>query len=123
MALTKVDKSLLETTSGTADASTFLRGDGTWATVATGGGTVGVQVYDSTSSPYTWNKSDRQTATGKTINRVLVEVQASGGGGGSTVNGWGGGGGGAGGYTMKLLDVTNIDTCTCLLYTSPSPRD
>ena len=58
----------------------------------TGGGTVGVQVYDSSSSPYTWNKSDRQTATGKTINRVLVEVQASGGGGGSTVNGWGGGG-------------------------------
>ena len=78
----------------------------------TGGGTVGVQVYDSSSSPYTWNKSDRQTATGKTINRVLVEVQASGGGGGSTVNGWGGGGGGAGGYSMKLLDVTNIDTCT-----------
>ena len=36
MALTKVDKSLLETTSGTADASTFLRGDGTWASAAAG---------------------------------------------------------------------------------------
>ena len=84
----------------------------TFQAAASGGGTVGVQVYDSTSSPYTWTKSSRETATGKTINRVLVEVQASGGGGGSTVNGWGGGGGGAGGYSMKLLDVTNIDTCT-----------
>ena len=112
MALTKVDKSLLQTTSGTADASTFLRGDGTWSGVATGGGIVGVQVYSSTSSPHTWTKSTRESATGKTINRILVEVQASGGGGGSTVNGWGGGGGGAGGYSMKLLDVTNIDTCT-----------
>ena len=84
----------------------------TFQAAASGGGTVGVQVYDSTSSPYTWTKSTRESAIGKTINRVLVEVQASGGGGGSTVNGWGGGGGGAGGYSMKLLDVTNIDTCT-----------
>ena len=87
-------------------------GEATWAAAASGGGIAGLQVYDSSSSPYTWNKSDRQTATGKTINRILVEVQASGGGGGSTVSGWGGGGGGAGGYAMKLLDVTNIDTCT-----------
>ena len=36
MALTKVDKSLLETTSGTASASTFLRGDGTWNAPASG---------------------------------------------------------------------------------------
>ena len=36
MALTKVDKSLLETTSGTADATTFLRGDGAWASAAAG---------------------------------------------------------------------------------------
>ena len=92
----------------TSDAS----GNATWVAAASGGGIVGVQVYDSTSSPYTWTKSTRETATGKTINRVLVEVQASGGGGGSTVNGWGGGGGGAGGYSIKLLDVTSIDTCT-----------
>ena len=36
MALTKVDKTLLETTSGTASASTFLRGDGTWNAPAGG---------------------------------------------------------------------------------------
>lgn len=36
MALTKVDKSLLETTSGTADETTFLRGDGTWAEAGVG---------------------------------------------------------------------------------------
>jgi len=83
-----------------------------WVAAASGGGIAGVQVYDSSSSPYTWTKSTRESATGKTINRILVEVQASGGGGGSTVSGWGGGGGGAGGYAMKLLDVTGIDTCT-----------
>ena len=84
----------------------------TFQAAASGGGTVGVQVYDSTSSPYTWTKSTRESAIGKTINRVLVEVQASGGGGGSTVNGWGGGGGGAGGYSMKLIDVSSITTST-----------
>ena len=119
MALTKVDKTLLEAT-GTADVNTYLRGDGSWAPVATGGGIAGLKVYDSSSSPYTWNKSDRETATGKTINRILVEVQASGGGGGSTVNSWGGGGGGAGGYAMKLLDVTSIDTCTATVGASVS---
>ena len=35
MALTKVDKTLLEAT-GTADATTFLRGDGAWAEAGVG---------------------------------------------------------------------------------------
>ena len=101
--------------SQTSQSGKFLTTNGSaasWGVVAGGGGIAGVQVYDSTSSPYTWNKSDRQIATGKTINRVLVEVQGSGGGGGSTVSGWGGGGGGAGGYAMKLIDVSSIATST-----------
>ena len=84
----------------------------TFQVAASGGGIAGVQVYDSTSSPYTWTKSTRESATGKTINRVLVEVQGGGGGGGSTISGWGGGGGGAGGYAMKLIDVSSITTST-----------
>jgi len=79
----------------------------TFQAAASGGGVAGVQVYDSTSSPYTWTKSTRESAIGKTINRVIVEVQGSGGGGGSTVSGWTGGGGGAGGYAMKLIDVSS----------------
>jgi hypothetical protein len=84
----------------------------TFQAAASGGGVAGVQVYDSTSSPYTWTKSTRESAIGKTINRVIVEVQGSGGGGGSTVSGWTGGGGGAGGYAMKLIDVSSITTST-----------
>ena len=88
-----------------------------WVAASSGGGMVGVQVYDTTSTPYTWTKSTRESAIGKTINRVLVEVQGGGGGGGSTVNGWGGGGGGAGGYSMKLIDVGEITTSTIVVGT------
>ena len=99
-------------TSGQVLTSGGTGADASWAIAASGGGTVGVQVYDSTSSPYTWTKSTRETATGKTINRVLVEVQGGGGGGGTTISGWTGGGGGAGGYAMKLIDVSSITTST-----------
>ena len=83
MALTKVDKSLLETTSGTADATTFLRGDGAWASAAAGFFNV------QTPSTGTYTKT---TGT----NKIIVEVQAGGGGAGDSNRTWGGcGGGGA----------------------------
>ena len=101
MALTKVDKSLLETTSGTASATTFLRGDGTWSAPASSG-FIGYTVYTGAD---TWTKTDNNPT------KLVVEVQGAGGsgGGGGASKGAGGGGGG---YARKFLDVTNIDTCT-----------
>jgi hypothetical protein len=103
MALTKVDKTLLETT-GTASASTFLRGDGTWNAPASSG-FIGYTVY---TGGATWTKTDNNPT------KLVVEVQGAGGGGGggSTSKGDGGGGGG---YARKFLDVTNIDTATIVI--------
>ena len=98
MALTKVDKSLLETTSGTADATTFLRGDGAWASAAAGFFNV------QTPSTGTYTKT---TGT----NKIIVEVQAGGGGAGDSNSTWGGCGGG-GAYAKQYIDVSAISTAT-----------
>jgi len=105
MALTKVDKSLLETTSGTPSASTFLRGDGTWDAPASSG-FIKYTVYTASSS--TWTKADNNPT------KIVVEVQGAGGsgGGGGASKGAGGGGGG---YVRKFFDATalaGITTCT-----------
>ena len=105
MALTKVDKSLLETTSGTADASTFLRGDGTWAAVDAGGGFLGYVVYTG-SGTYTPGTSGHADVT-----KIVVEVQGAGGSGGKgNTSTQAFGGGGAGGYARKFLSMTGITT-------------
>jgi hypothetical protein len=110
MALTKVDKTLLETT-GVADATTYLRGDGAWAAVASGG-LAGVQVYTAGGA---WTKATRESALGVTITKVIVEVQGAGGSGSAAVSGYGGGG--AGGYSKKLLDVSSVTASTITIGT------
>ena len=103
MALTKVDKSLLETTSCTASATTFLRGDGTWNAPASGG---------FTSQQFITSGNWTRPAD---ITKVMVEVQGAGAGGGhSAASASGGisGGGGAGGYVRKIIDVSSISSST-----------
>ena len=109
MALTKVDKSLLETTSGTPSASTYLRGDGTWAAVDAGGGLLGYVVY-TTGGTYTAGTSGHADVTA-----IVIEVQAGGGGGGAANSGsTATGAGGAGGaYARKgPIAVTTGQTAT-----------
>ena len=100
MALTKVDKSVIEAT-GTASATTFLRGDGSW-NAPPSSGFIGYTVY---TGGDTWTKTDNNPT------KLLVEVQGGGGGGGGGGVGKGDGGGG-GGYARVYLDVSSIDTAT-----------
>ena len=93
MALTKVDKSLLETTSGTPSASTFLRGDGTWSSAAAGFHKV--TVFTTTTSAGGYSPD-----TG--VTKLIVEVQGAGGAGcKSQTNTTKATSGGGGGYAMK----------------------
>lgn len=71
--------------SGTADSTTYLRGDGTWATPPAGGGSSGVEIRDEGTS--------QGTATA--INFTGSGVTASTSAGVTTVNIPGGGGAGA----------------------------
>ena len=105
MALTKVDKSLLETTSGTPSASTFLRGDGTWDAPASSG-FVKETFYTSSTSAGGYSPASGVT-------KIIVEVLGAGGGGshysahGPAVNS-----GAGGGYVRKTLTVVDTDTMT-----------
>ena len=89
--------------SGTASASTYLRGDNTWATAggSAAGGFVSVQ-YFTTAGAITWTKPVG-------INKIYVYV-IGGGGGGLAYNGTGAPGGGGGGCAIKMIDVTSIAT-------------
>lgn len=93
MALTKVDKTVIEAT-GTASATTFLRGDGSWTAVASSG-------FDK----FTVVTASNSTfALQSTTTKLVIEVQASGGAAGnSDSSGYTGGGGGGGAYAMKQL--------------------
>jgi hypothetical protein len=109
LATTKVDVNLIDASS-IGDAK-YLKGDGTWATIAAGGGLAGVQTYTTTGS-HTWTKSTRESALGVTIKKLVVHVVGAGGASVNTSASAGSGGGGGGGYACKLLDVTDIGTCT-----------
>jgi hypothetical protein len=95
VALTKIETSNISAT-GTADGTTFLRGDMAWASAAAGFNSVQILT-----SSQTWNKPAGVT-------KVVVEVQGAGGGS-SQGNGvqWGGNGG-AGAYVKQFFDVSSI---------------
>ena len=82
---------------GTASATTFLRGDNAWASAAAGFNSV--QVFPATG---TWTKP-----TG--VTKILVFI-TGGGGGGMYRSGDGGHGGGAASTAIKFLDVSSIST-------------
>jgi len=93
-----VDIAMLSAT-GTASATTFLRGDNAWASAAAGLNSV--QTFTSSG---TWTRPSG-------ITKVIMEVQGAGGGGGSGSGNYAAGGGG-GGYAKKFLDVSSISTST-----------
>ena len=102
MALTKVDKTVIEAT-GTASATTFLRGDGAWASAA-----AGFDSYQVKTSSTAWTKP-----TG--ITKIVVEVLGGGGSGGGASAAGRGGGGGAGGYVLSdVIDVSSTASSTSL---------
>jgi len=91
------------TATGTKDATTFLRGDNTFASAA--GGLQSVQVFHS-SGTYTKPSG---------INKIRVFITGGGGAGGNGDSGVfysAAGGGAAGGTAIELLDASSITTVT-----------
>jgi hypothetical protein len=100
--------------SGTANSSTFLRGDQTYASVAGAPNPLhGVQVFTSTG---TFN-----VPTGVTAVKVTV-IGAGGNGGAGNGNGPTGGGGGAGGYIIDYVGVTAGGTASVTVGTNAGSR-
>ena len=100
MAITKVDKTLLEAT-GTADATTYLRGDGAWSAIAAAGYT---SVHHTTAASSTY-------AVPAGITKLLVFITGGGGSGGAGGSNYGSGGG-AGTTVIAHVTVVPTDTIT-----------
>ena len=98
------------TATGTKDATTFLRGDNTFATA--GGGLASQQVFTSSG---TWTKPSG-------INLIKVYVTAGGGGGGWSggTNYHSGGGGGAGGTAIEIIDVSSVSSVSVTVASAAS---
>jgi hypothetical protein len=94
-----VDIAMLSAT-GTADGTTFLRGDNAWASAAAGLNSV--QTFTSSG---TWTRPSG-------ITKVIMEVQGAGGSGNQDGVVSKGTSGAAGGYSKKFLDVSSISTST-----------
>jgi hypothetical protein len=80
---------------GTADSTTYLRGDQTWASAGGGG------AYQAFTSSGTWTKP----AGTAPYQMVIVEMWGGGGGGGANSQGGGGGGGAYNKLTLKAGDL------------------
>jgi len=89
--------------SGTPSATTYLRGDATWATVSSGGAFV----------KETLVTSGTTFTTQATTKNIYVEAWGGGGGSGGVQSGTvGGGGGGGGGYFSKYIPVNSSTAYT-----------
>jgi hypothetical protein len=98
LATTKVDVNLIDASGITS--SKYLKGDGTWAEVAAGGGLITYTVYAGNA---TWLKS----ANSPTI--IIVELQAAGGSGSYGSSGANVSSGSGGGYVRKIItDLSSI---------------
>jgi hypothetical protein len=97
--------------SGTANSSTFLRGDSTWATPS--GVASSKQVFTSSG---TFN-----VPSGVTSVKVTV-IGAGGNGGAGGTGGQNGGGGGAGGYILDYVAVTSGGTASVTVGTNAGTR-
>lgn len=97
--------------SGTANSTTFLRGDQTWAApAAASAGLKSVQVFTASG---TWTRPSGVT---------IVHIVCIGGGGGGSGGGTGGGGGGGGGARAeKVLDVTAIASAAITIGAGGAP--
>ena len=115
MALTKVGSGVIQDdavgianlgATGTADATTYLRGDNAWTAIASAGFSR-FHVIEVTGT-YTVPAS---------ITKIVVEVQAGGGGGGAAASGSTnvGVGGASGAYAKKYLAVTAAHTMTVVI--------
>jgi hypothetical protein len=86
---------------GTPASNNYLRGDNTWATIATGSSPT-VLTYNSSS---TWTKATDVPA-GCTM--AMIEVWAGGGGGGRSTSAGQTGGGGGGAYNYIVLPISSL---------------
>jgi hypothetical protein len=82
---------------GTADSTTYLRGDGTWATPSGGGG-VDSQTFTSSG---TWTRPSDKTV-------AYIECWGGGGSGGKNSFYTGGSGGGGGGYASLTVPIASL---------------